>query len=159
MPRSYNHFQQLRSAQLTANLAPGYTQGEALKFLEETAKKILPNNTEYDYSGSSRQYIEASGAMLQLFVFAILFIFLVLAAQFESFRDPFVVMFTVPLATAGALLVLKLIHGTMNIYTEIGIVTLIGLISKHGILMVEFANQLQEKGKNIREAIIEAASV
>ena len=93
------------------------------------------------------------------FIFAIIFIYLVLAAQFESFRDPLIVMFSVPLSTIGALIFLFLIHGTLNIYSEIGIITLIGLISKHGILMVEFANQLQESGEQLKEAIIQAASI
>lgn len=160
IPQSLNHFQQLRSATLTASTAVGYTTGQALDYLENVAKKIMPSNMSYDFSGPSRQYIQAQGKMMWLFLFAIIFIFLVLAAQFESFRDPLIVMFSVPLSTFGALTALKLIGGTMNIYTEIGIVTLVGLISKHGILMVEFANQLQEeKNLSIVESIIQAASI
>jgi len=113
-----------------------------------------------DYSGQSRQFIETSGTMAVTFVFALIFIFLVLAAQFESFRDPFIVLLSVPLSAFGALLALLFINGTLNIYSEIGLVTLVGLISKHGILMVEFANQLQETtGKGIYEAIVEAAII
>lgn len=158
-PLSLNHFQQIRSATISANLGPGYTLGQALNFLEETAQKHLPDNIQYDYSGQSRQFIEASGSMGLTFSFAIIFIFLILAAQFESFRDPLIVMISVPLSLTGALLTLHLVGATLNIYTQIGLITLIGLISKHGILMVEFANQLQEKGKSITEAIIEAASL
>jgi multidrug efflux pump len=157
---SLNHFQQLRATKITASLAPGYTLGDALLYLEKIAKENLPSNIQYDFSGQSRQYVQASGAMEQTFIIAILFIFLVLAAQFESFRDPLIVMVSVPLSTAGALLTLHLVPGgTLNIYTQIGLVTLIGLISKHGILIVEFANQLQAQGRTKIEAIVESASI
>lgn len=158
-PPSLNHFQELRSATLQASLPPGYTIGMALKYINQVAKNTLPKDIKIDLSGTSRQFVEESGKMTTTFIFAILFIYLVLAAQFESMRDPFIVMLTVPLSTLGALGVLHLIHGTLNIYSEIGIVTLIGLISKHGILMVEFANQLQEEGEEFVEAIIKSASV
>jgi multidrug efflux pump len=158
--QSLNHFQQLRAATISASLAPGYTLGEALQFLENTAQKNLPNNIQYDFEGQSRQFVQASGAMEETFVFAILFIFLILAAQFESFRDPLIVMTSVPLSSAGALIALHLLpSGTLNIYTQIGLVTLVGLISKHGILIVEFANQLQEEGMDKLTAIIQAASI
>ncbi len=159
MPQSLNHFQQMRSATITGVPAPGYTLGQALSAIEGIAKKYMKSDMQYDFSGQSRQFMEANGTMMLTFIFAIVFIFLVLSAQFESFRDPLIVMCTVLLSTAGALLLIKLSGSTMNIYTQIGLVTLIGLISKHGILMVEFANQLQGKGKSIREAIIEAASI
>jgi len=158
-PQSLNHFQQVRSATITASLAPGYTLGEALDFLEKTADKNLPKNIQYDFAGQSRQLVDASGAMEETFVFAIIFIFLILAAQFESFRNPLIVMMSVPLSTAGALLTLHIIGGTVNIYTQIGIVTLVGLISKHGILIVEFADQLQKQGHDKLSAIIESASI
>ncbi|MCK4870358.1 MAG: efflux RND transporter permease subunit [Gammaproteobacteria bacterium] len=158
-PPSLNHFQELRSATLQASLPPGYTIGMALKYINQVAKNTLPKDIKIDLSGTSRQFVEESGKMTTTFIFAILFIYLVLAAQFESMRDPFIVMLTVPLSTLGALGVLHLIHGTLNIYSEIGIVTLIGLISKHGILMVEFANQLQEEGEEFVAAIIKSASV
>ncbi len=159
-PQTLNHFQQVRSATITASLAPGYTLGEALDFLKKTADNNLPKNIQYDYSGQSRQLIDASGAMEETFIFAIIFIFLILAAQFESFRNPLIVMMSVPLSTAGALLTLHVIHGgTINIYTQIGIVTLVGLISKHGILIVEFADQLQRQGHDKLSAIIESASI
>lgn len=157
---SLNHFQQLRAAKITASLVPGYTLGDALSYFEKIAKENLPNNIQYDFSGQSRQFIQASGAMEQTFVFAVLFIFLVLAAQFESFRDPLIVIVSVPLSTAGALLTLHFVPGgTLNIYTQIGLVTLVGLISKHGILIVEFANQLQSQGKDKFTAIIESACI
>lgn len=157
-PNSLNHFQQMRSATVTADVMPGYTMGEALTFIDKQIRQIAPN-IKIDYSGQSRQFIQSSGAMGMTFGFAIIFIFLVLAAQFESFRAPLIVMFSVPLSTFGALLALLFIKGTLNIYSEIGIVTLVGLISKHGILMVEFANQLQEQGRDFHTAIIEAASI
>lgn len=158
-PQSLNHFQQLRAATLTASLAPGYTQGQALDFLSETAKQILPQNIEADHSGQSRQFVQANGSMGKTLLFAVIFIFLVLAAQFESFRDPFIVMVSVPLSLTGAMLAIHLTGGTLNIYTQIGLVTLIGLISKHGILIVEFANQQKEQGLAVSEAVIEAASI
>jgi multidrug efflux pump len=127
--------------------------------LEQLAKKYTGSNMQYDFGGQSRQFIEASGTMAITFGFAIIFIFLILAAQFESFRDPLIVMFTVPLSTAGALLFLVLDGGTINIYTQIGLVTLVGLISKHGILMVEFANQLRAGGAELEEAIVRAAKI
>lgn len=159
-PQTLNHFQQLRSATITANLAPGYTLGEALAYLKTISKDILPENTQYDFSGQSRQFFQASGSMEQTFLFAIIFIFLVLAAQFESFRDPLIVMLSVPLSLAGALLTIHLAGGSLNIYTQIGLITLIGLITKHGILIVEFANQIQEQKKlSIHDAVLEAAAL
>ena len=134
---------------------------KALAYLEKTSEANLPKNIQYDYDGQSRQYVQASGAMEETFIFAILFIFLVLAAQFESFRDPLIVMTSVPLSSAGALIALHFLSaGTLNIYTQIGLVTLVGLISKHGILIVEFANQLQEnKGLDKLSAVIESATI
>jgi hydrophobe/amphiphile efflux-1 (HAE1) family protein len=160
-PQSLEHFQQLRAATLSADLAPGYTLGQALDYLQDVAKKIVPfdKGMQINYSGLSRQYFEAENQMAIVFAFAILFIFLVLAAQFESFRDPLIVLFSIPLSIFGALLVLFLTNNTLNIYSQIGLITLIGLISKHGILIVEFANQLQIQGRSKREAIIEAASI
>lgn len=157
--KSLNHFQQLRSITLTATPVGGYTLGEALDYLKKEAKKILPQGIQFDYSGQSRQYIQASGAMAVTFGFALIFIFLVLAAQFESFRDPLIVMISVPLSISGALLIMLLTKCTLNIYTQIGLVMLIGLITKHGILIVEFANQLQEKGMAVKEAVFEAAAL
>jgi len=159
-PQSIPHFQQLRSATLKASMRPGYSLGQALTYLQTSCAKIVPQKMQVDYGSMARQYMQASGTMEATFVFALIFIFLVLAAQFESFRDPLIVLFSVPLSVFGALLALKITGGTVSIYSQIGIVTLIGLISKHGILMVEFANQLQETdNKSIHEAIVEAAAV
>lgn len=161
-PQGIMHFQQMRSATLTASMVPGYTIGEALTYLQKASEKILPKDKgmQLNYGGISRQYMQASGSMQITFLFALIFIFLVLAAQFESFRDPLTVLFSVPLSVFGALLALWITGSTLNIYSEIGIVTLIGLISKHGILMVEFANQLRESsGKSAHAAIVEAASI
>lgn len=158
-PKSYEHFQQLRAMEITAATTPGYTLGEAMNFFQTTIKSLAPSDLKVDYAGQSRLYFQTSGQMVITFLFAIIFIFLVLAAQFESFRDPLIVLFTIPLSIFGALLAMFFTKSTMNIYSEIGLVTLVGLISKHGILMVEFANQLQEAGKSIKEAIIEAATI
>lgn len=158
-PQSLQHYQQMRVAELYANLAPSYSLGEALQYIEKTAKKILPPHMQLVYGGQSRQYLESGHEIMFTFGIAIIFIFLVLAAQFESFRSPFIVLFSVPLSMFGALLALFLTNNTINIYSQIGFITLIGLITKHGILMVEFANQLQTTGKNIHDAIIEAATV
>lgn len=159
VPRQLEHFQQMRSAIIQANPAPGVTLGDALDALEKIVEAVAPKNISLDYAGESRAYVDASGEMVQTFMFALIFIFLVLSAQFESFRAPFIILISVPLATAGALVALKLTGGTMNIYTKIGLVTLIGLISKHGILMVEFADQLREQGRVRRDAIIESAKI
>ncbi|CAM4378091.1 MAG: Efflux pump membrane transporter BepE [Legionellaceae bacterium] len=157
-PKSLNHFQQLRAAEISATPAPGYTLGEGLNYLKSIAKD-LPKGMEIDYKGQSRQFIESGNEMLQTFSFALVFIFLVLAAQFESFRNPLIVMISVPLSLFGALLTMKIMGCSMNIYTQIGLVTLIGLITKHGILIVEFAEQLHKKGKNPIDSVIEAAGM
>jgi multidrug efflux pump len=151
------HFNQLRSATLEANLAPGYSLGEALAFLEQAAIDVLPAEAQTDYSGLSREFKEASAGLYVTFILALGFIFLVLAAQFESFRSPFIIMLTVPLSITGGLLALYLTGGTLNIYSQVGLVTLIGLITKHGILIVQFANQLREDGRAMMDAVIEAA--
>jgi multidrug efflux pump len=155
-PRELNHFNKLRSATITATLAPGFTLGEAIDFLEAEARK-LPSSMLYDLDGQSREFRKASGGLYMTFLLALAFIYLVLAAQFESFVDPLIIMLTVPLSMAGALLALKLTGGTLNVYSQIGLVTLVGLITKHGILIVEFSNQLQERGTEKRQAVIEAA--
>jgi multidrug efflux pump len=156
-PRELNHFGQRRAVIITANLAPGYTMGEALQFMEDAASRVLPPGYAIDYAGQSREFKTSSASLALTFVLALAFIYLVLAAQFESFRDPFIIMLTVPLSMAGALLALLLSGGTLNVYSQIGLVTLVGLITKHGILIVEFANQLQEKGLSIKNAVIDAA--
>ena len=156
-PRELNHFGQRRAVTITANLAPGYTLGEALTFLDGVANQVLKPGYAADYNGQSREFRQSSSSLAFTFGLALAFIYLVLAAQFESFRDPFIIMLTVPLSMAGALLALWLSGGTLNVYSQIGLVTLVGLITKHGILIVEFANQLQEKGMAIKEAVIESS--
>jgi multidrug efflux pump len=158
-PKELNHFNRLRAATISANIAPGYSLGEALDFLERTAAEALPASAQTDLDGQSREFRESGETLYFTFVLALAFIYLVLAAQFESFRDPLIIMLTVPLAITGALLSLNLTGGTLNVYSQIGLVMLIGLITKHGILIVEFANQLQDRGRGIREAVIEAASL
>ena len=158
-PRELNHFNKLRSAKITANVTPGYTMGDGLAFLTETARRVLPSSVLVDYDGQSREFRSAASSAGFTFALALLFIYLVLAAQFESFVDPFVIMLSVPLAMAGALLALFLTGQTLNVYSQIGLVTLIGLITKNGILIVEFANQLRERGVEKMEAVVEAATM
>ena len=158
-PRELNHFNQRRSVSITANLAPGYTQGEALEFMNATAEKILKPGYSTELAGSMREFKSSSGALGLVFVLALLFIFLVLSAQFESFVDPFVIMLSVPLSMVGALGALQLAGGTLNVYSQIGLITLVGLITKHGILIVEFANQMRQQGKGTLDAVIEGASL
>ncbi|MEW5889603.1 MAG: efflux RND transporter permease subunit [Pseudomonadota bacterium] len=158
-PRELNHFAQRRAVIIQANLAPGYAMGEALAFLDGVARRVLPPGFATDYSGQSREFRTSTASLTLTFALALAFIYLVLSAQFESFRDPFVIMLTVPLSMTGALLALFLSGGTLNVYSQIGLVTLIGLITKHGILIVEFTNQLREQGRELRAALIEAAGL
>ena len=161
VPESINHFQQLNSATISAVPFPGVTMGDALATLEAIAKQVLPQGYTVDYGGQSRQYVQESSALIITFFFAIVIIFLALAALFESFRDPLIVLISVPMSICGAMIFVSLgISGaSLNIYSEVGLVTLIGLISKHGILIVQFANDLQRAGKKKREAIETAAHV
>ncbi|MDO9624586.1 MAG: efflux RND transporter permease subunit [Pseudomonas sp.] len=156
-PRELNHFNQLRAVTVSANVGSGYTLGEALAHLENTARSVFPAATQYDYTGTSRDFKESSAGIGLIFALALAFIFLVLAAQFESFTDPLIILLSVPLSMAGALLALTLFGGTLNIYSQIGLVTLIGLITKHGILIVEFANVLLRQGHELRGAVIDAS--
>jgi len=156
-PKELNHFNQLRAATITANLAPGYSLGDGLAILEAAAEEVLPGTARLDYSGQSREFKEASADIYVTFALALAFIYLVLAAQFESFRDPLIIMLTVPLSIAGGLAGLWISGGTLNIYSQVGLVTLIGLITKHGILIVEFANQMRGEGRSVREAVVEAS--
>jgi multidrug efflux pump len=158
-PKELNHFNQLRAAKITASLAPGYALSDGLAKLEEIAAKVLPADAVVDYDGPSREFKESSASLYITFLLALGFIYLVLAAQFESFIDPFIIMLSVPLSITGALLALWLSGHTLNVYSQIGLVTLVGLITKHGILIVEFANQLCEEGKSKLEAVIESASL
>ncbi|MCB4769120.1 efflux RND transporter permease subunit [Ancylobacter sp. Lp-2] len=156
-PQELKRFNQMRSATISANLAPGVSQGEALAFLDQAAREVLPDTVRTDVSGQSREFHAAGQSLAIVFVLALGFIYLVLAAQFESFRDPVIIMLTVPLSMTGALAALYYAGGTLNVYSQIGLVTLVGLITKHGILIVEFANQQQEAGFDRRSAVIEAA--
>jgi len=158
-PRELNHFNQRRSVAISAGLAPGYALGEALTFMDETAARVLPPGYASELNGVSREFRSSSGALGLVFVLALLFIFLVLSAQFESFVDPFVILLSVPLSMVGALAALQISGGTLNVYSQIGLITLVGLITKHGILIVEFSNQLRQQGRAVREAVIEAASL
>jgi hydrophobe/amphiphile efflux-1 (HAE1) family protein len=163
-PNGLPTFQQLNSATLQAVPFPGHSLGEALGFLQQKAKEILPDGFSVDYQGESRQLVNEGNTLVATFAFAVVVIFLVLAAQFESFRDPLIIMVALPTSMLGALLPLNILGvvglASLNIYSQIGLVTLIGLISKHGILMVEFANKLQEEqGHDRRKAIEEAAAV
>jgi multidrug efflux pump len=163
-PNALTSFQQLNSATLSGVPFPGRTLGEALDFLKAKSKEIFPEGYSYDFQGDSRQYEQEGNALVYVFVFALIVIYLVLAAQYESFRDPFIILIALPTALFGALLPLNvggfLGFASINIYSQIGLVTLIGLISKHGILMVDFANRLQEReGLPRRKAIEEAAAV
>ncbi len=161
VPESLHHFQQLNSATLSGVPAPGITLGETLETMKKIAKEVLPQGYSVDYGGESRQYEQEGSSLLVTFFFAIIIIFLALAALFESFRDPFIVLISVPMSICGAMIFICLGIGgaSLNIYTEVGLVTLIGLISKHGILIVQFANDLQKEGKSKREAIAMAASI
>ena len=159
-PDKLVQFNQLNSATFSAIPMPGVSMGDAVAFLQGKAEELLPKDFSYDWLSESRQYVNEGNALAVTFAISLLVIFLVLAAQFESFRDPLVIMVTVPLAISGALLPLFVGVATLNIYTQIGLITLIGLISKHGILMVEFANKAQvEHNLSRREAIEEAARV
>jgi multidrug efflux pump len=161
VPETLNHFQQLNAATLSGVATPGVSQAAALKYLQDLAARTLPQGYSVDTGGLMRQYIQESTGVLGTFGFAIVIVFLALAALFESFRDPLVILISVPLSIAGALIFISLgIHGaTLNIYTQVGLVTLIGLISKHGILIVEVANEEQHSGKSKAAAIVAAATV
>ena len=161
-PKELNHFNRLRAAIISASITPGYTLEDALTFLDQAAKETLPPSAQTALDGQSREFRESSTTLAVTFLLALGFIYLVLAAQFESFVSPLVIMLTVPLAITGALLSLKFIPlsgGTLNVYSNIGLVMLVGLITKHGILIVEFANQLRARGMDKVEAIIEAATL
>ncbi|MEQ1755198.1 MAG: efflux RND transporter permease subunit [Micropepsaceae bacterium] len=155
---SLSRFNRLRAITISANLAPGTTLGQGLNFLEKAAREVLPPNAQIDYKGQSLEYKESNSKLAFTFALALLVVFLVLAAQFESFVHPFVIILTVPLAVSGALFGLWVSGATMNIYSQIGIVMLVGLAAKNGILIVEFANQLRDEGKSIRDALVEAST-
>jgi len=159
VPESLNHFQQLNAATISGVTVPGVSLDDGIKYLQGLAKRTLPQNYTVDYGGQARQFVQESGGIMVTFALAIIIVYLALAALFESFRDPFVILISVPLSIAGALIFISIgiNHATINIYTEVGLVTLMGLISKHGILIVEVANAQQQLGKSKYEAIVEAA--
>jgi multidrug efflux pump len=161
VPESLNHFQQINSATIQGVAAPGVALGTAIDYLRAQAARTLPQGFTVDYGGLSRQYIQESSGFVGTFGFALIIIFLALAALFESFRDPLIILVSVPMSIAGALIFVSVGIGgaSLNIYTDVGLVTLMGLISKHGILIVEFANELQRQGKSKREAIESAAGI
>jgi len=158
-PKELNHFNRQRAAVISANVTPGYTLGEALSFMDQTVTEVLGADASTALDGQSREFRESGASLYVTFVLALLFIYLVLAAQFESFIAPLIIMLTVPLAVTGALLALFLTGGTLNVYSQIGLVMLVGLITKNGILIVEFANQLRESGLERGAAVVEAATL
>ncbi|MGS5086956.1 efflux RND transporter permease subunit [Hydrogenophaga sp. A37] len=159
VPRELNHFGQRRSASITANLSPELALGDALQVMNGIATEILPPGYTTDLNGQSREFKNSSGSLAIVFALSLLFIYLVLAAQFESFVDPLIIMLSVPLSMLGALLALKLSGGTLNVFSQIGLITLVGLITKHGILIVEFSNQLREQGLDKLEAVKQSAAL
>ncbi len=161
VPQTLNHFQQQNSATISGVQFPGVSQGEALAYLQDLAARTLPEGYSVDYSGQSRQFVQEQSALVVTFFFALIIIYLTLAALFESFRDPIIILVSVPMSICGALIFISLGVGgaSLNIYTEVGLVTLIGLISKHGILIVEFANNLRRDGHDKRHAIEMAAGI
>ncbi len=156
VPESINRFQQLNSATISG--ASGMSQGEALKFLHDALIEVAPSGYQLDYSGQSRQFVQESGGFATTLLFAVIIVFLALAAQFNSLRDPLVILVSVPMALFGALIFVNLIS-SLNIFTQVGLVTLMGLVSKHGILIVQFANESQRGGMSKREAIEHGAAV
>jgi multidrug efflux pump len=158
-PGQLNRFNRLRAITISAGLDESYPLGEALEWIRQVVDEELPEYAQLDYKGQSRQFQEAGGAVMFTFAMALLIVFLVLAAQFESFLHPLVIMLTVPLAVLGALIGIFVTGGSLNLFSQIGIVMLVGLAAKNGILIVEFANQLRDDGRSVREAIVEAAGV
>jgi multidrug efflux pump len=156
---SLNRFNRLRAITISGGLAPGYRMGDAIAWAEQVVREELPATAQVDWKGESREFQKAGGAVLITFALALLVVYLVLAAQFESFIHPLVIMLTVPLGVAGALLGLWVAGSTLNLFSQIGIVMLVGLAAKNGILIVEFANQLRDEGRDVREAIIESCAV
>jgi multidrug efflux pump len=158
-PSTLNRQNRMRAVTISANLTPGYTLGEALDYLENLVHKELPSTAQIDYKGESLDYKEASGALYVTFGIALFVVFLVLAAQFESFVHPLVIMVTVPLAVAGGLLGLRIAGKTLNIYSQIGIIMLVGIAAKNGVLIVEFINQMRDRGMEFHDAIVAASRI
>jgi multidrug efflux pump len=158
-PRELNHFNRVRSATLTASLAPGFTLGEAIDSLRRVAAEVLPKGSTTALAGESRELEESGSSLYFAFLLALVVVFMVLASQFESLVHPFTVLLAVPLAVTGALLTLKLAGSTINLYSQIGMILLIGLVTKNSILLVEYANQLKERGMTAVEAVREAGRI
>jgi multidrug efflux pump len=148
----------LRAITITAGLGPNYTLGEALDYLDDVIRKELPPEAQIRYDGESREYRQSQGALYATFILALMIVFLVLAAQFESFRHPAIIIMTVPLAVTGALIGLWITGSTINVFSQIGVVMLIGLAAKNGILIVEFANQLRDQGEEFVESVVKAST-
>ena len=158
-PKELNHFNRVRSATISANLAPGVSLGQALDDLDRIAENELPPTVKRDLAGQSREFRESSSSLYFLFLFAVLFIYLVLAAQFESFAHPLTILLSVPLAVVGALVSLFVFRQSLNIYSQIGLIMLVGLVTKNAILIVEFTNQLRARGQALRDAVVDAARI
>ncbi len=156
-PEIFQHYSRLRSDTINVMLAPNFKLADAVHALQTAAKNYLPDGVKYELTGEAKSFLDSNGKTAFTFFLALVFIYLVLVAQFESFIDPFIIMFTVPFAMVGAMLSLKLFGGSLNIYSNIGLITLVGLIAKHGILITDFANRLRAEGKSIEEAVTEAA--
>ena len=159
VPEGINHFQQQNSATIQGVYTPTVSQKEVLDFMKQAVAEVAPTGFEVDSAGPSRQFLQEAGGFVPTLLFAIVIVFLALAAQYESFRDPVVILVSVPMALFGALVFINVGLASLNIYTQVGLVTLMGLVSKHGILIVQFANELQRAGRGKREAIEEAAAV
>jgi multidrug efflux pump len=158
-PTELKRFDRLRSVTITASLNPGYSLGEALDYMETLVRTELPAYAQVNYDGESREFKRSGSALYATFMLALVIVFLVLAAQFESFRHPFIIMMTVPLAVTGALLGLWFTGGSINVFSQIGCIMLIGLAAKNGILIVEFANQLRDRGVEFVAAVIESSAI
>lgn len=153
------HYNRLRAASIAGEIAPGYTLGEVVAYLQKSLPTLLPSHVKYTFMGQARRIITSSNSMGLVFLLAFIFIYLVLSAQFESFVDPLIILLAVPLSIIGALVSLKMVNGSINLYTMIGLITLVGLIAKHGILITQFANTLQKSGENAHDALVHAASI
>lgn len=159
MPVERHHYNKLRSITVSAKLREGISMGTAVDFIQKDVQKDVPDHIRTSFTGQTKQFLESKDTVLYLFVLALLFIYLVMSAQFESFKDPLIILLSVPLSITGALVTLKLTGGTLNIYSQIGLVTLIGLITKHGILIVDFANTKFDEGLDLANAAVEAAKL
>ena len=156
---SLAHYNRMRAGTVSGNVAPGYTEGQVIMHVQAVAQKLSSGAIKVGFSGRSHEFLQSQGSMLGIMVMAFVFIYLVLAAQFTSFIDPFIVLFAVPLSMVGGLLALKLGGSSFNLYAQIGVVTLVGLISKHGILITQFINQLRQQGKGLQESIVAGANI